>query len=234
MVPIVVSVILLPLFIGLGLWQLDRAAQRQVIKDKIMQRSDIPAQDLPVEVNDASQLEYFHYKFTGVFESEYQILFDNKIHQGQAGYHVVTPVKMSSTETRVLVNRGWIPWGESREKLPVIDTPEDVVEITGRAIVPAAYYFTLESEDSQSADWQILWQNLDMERIQSRLPFSIYPFVIQLDAGVDAGFVRKWPDYDDNWIQRHRAYAFQWFSLAALLIVIWVVFAVRARGSRKA
>ncbi|MDH3693832.1 MAG: SURF1 family protein [Gammaproteobacteria bacterium] len=233
-VPIVVSAILLPLFIGLGLWQLDRATQRQAIKVKIMQRSEIPAQELPAEVDDASQFEYYHFKFTGEFESEYQIFLDNQIHQGQAGYHVIAPVKVASTETRVLVNRGWIPGGESREQLPAVETPAGNLEIVGRAVAPPADYFTLESEDSQSADWQTLWQNLDMEKIQSRLPFPIYPIVIQQDADAGAKFVRAWPDYDDNWIQRHRAYAFQWFSLAALLVVIWVVFAVRARRGQKA
>ncbi len=211
----------------MGLWQLDRAEQRQAIKDRVMQRSETTAQELPAEANDASRFEHYHYKFTGVFEPEYQILLDNQIHQGQAGYHVVTPVKMPSTEARVLVNRGWIPWGETREQLPTVETPEGAIEVAGRAVSPATDYFTLEGEDRQSVEWQPLWQNLDMKKIQSRLPFPIYPIVIQLDAGASAGFVRAWPNSNDFWIKRHRGYAFQWFSFAILLIVIWAIFIIR-------
>lgn len=222
------------MFIGLGLWQLDRAAQKQVIKDKVMQRSETPVRVLPFEMSNGSEHEHYQYKFTGVFEPKYQILLDNQIHQGQAGYLVITPIKMPSTETRVLVNRGWIPWGASRETLPTIPTPDSNFEITGRAVVPPTDYFTLENESNLSADWTTRWQNLDMEKIQSQLPFTVYPIVIQLDADADAGFVRDWPNYDDHWIQRHRGYAFHWFSFAVLLIVIWIVFIIRARRSKQA
>ncbi len=214
----------------MGFWQLGRAAQKLETKNKVIHRSQQPVKSLPEEINDLSSIEFSRFAFKGVYEPEYQILLDNQIHQGQAGYHVITPVKILSTDKHVLVNRGWIPWGESRESLPTVETPREAMQFRGRAVLPSQDYFTLEKADESVNEWQTRWQHLDLNKIQAHLPFSIYPLVIELDVESTAsGFVRNWLSYDDTWIQRHRAYAFQWFSLAILLAIIWIVFAIRVR-----
>lgn len=46
------------------------------------------------------------------------------------------------------------------------------------------------------------------------------------------GFARELPAYDDDWVARHRAYALQWFGLAAVLFIIVAVLTVRANLGR--
>ena len=51
----------------------------------------------------------------------------------------------------------------------------------------------------------------------------IQPFLIQQDTHApDDGLVREWPSPEFG-IDKHYGYAFQWFALAATLVVFYVV-----------
>ena len=67
-----------------------------------------------------------------------------------------------------------------------------------------------------------IWQNLTIERYRSAMPLSIQPFVIRQDSALDDGLVREW-DPPDFGIERHYGYAFQWFGLAATIVVFYAV-----------
>ena len=81
------------------------------------------------------------------------------------------------------------------------------------------------------ADWQALWQNLDMPRFAAAIDFPVQPFVLQLDAQSDAGgFVRDWPRPDDRRTV-NLGYALQWWSFAATTLVLWLVLNLRRTGN---
>jgi len=154
------------------------------------------------------------------------------VHRGQAGYHVLTPVKIGGGDTRILINRGWIPLGKSRTDLPVIQTPSGVVTITGLATVPLKGGFHLGPADRTDQPWYPVWQYLELERYQERVPFAIQPVVLLLDPDSQVGgFEREWQRLDTG-IAVHQGYAFQWFSLAIALLIIVLFFNFRDAASK--
>ena len=230
-VPLLATAVLLPCLIALGMWQLDRSRQKLEIRELVASRVDAPAIDLSqgssAALANAGDVAFRAVSATGVYDVAGQVLIDNRIHQGQAGYHVLTPLRFNTQSHAVLVNRGWVPWGNDRTILPDTPAPDGAVTVSGRAIVPGEYF---ELEAPENVELAAVWQNLDLDRFARRVGYPLMPIVVELDETSDAGgFVRRWRDHDDGWVERHRGYAFQWFSLAATLVIINLVLWVRRR-----
>lgn len=218
---------ILPVLIGLGLWQLDRARQKTEIRERYEARAQMQPIDINRDVFDSEKVEFRRAVVEGRYHEALTILLDNKILNGVPGYEVLTPLEardeINGTRRFMLVNRGWISWGDSRQELPDIDTPSGVVVLSGRLKVPAKEYFTLEKQTGDR-EFNPRWQNLDLSLYEHVTGLPVYPFVLQLDPENTGGggLVRQWQEYDDRWIQRHKAYAVQWFGLAVLLLGLYV------------
>jgi surfeit locus 1 family protein len=223
--------ILVPVFVSLGLWQWKKAEAKETRQVLLDTRSSEPTIQLPATPADAELLRYRRVTVRGSYEPQYQILIDNRVHQEQAGYHVLTPLRIEGSEMRVLVNRGWVSANGTRQ-LPVVTTPAEPVELLASATVPGTRFFTLAPEPA-STGWQTVWQNLDLTRYRQSVSFPIQPVVLQLDPqSAGGGFVRDWPRPDER-IERHIGYAWQWFGFAAATIGIWLFFLLRPWFSRK-
>lgn len=223
-------VLLLPVLVGLGFWQLDRADEKTAIRDRYRERGDMPPVDVTDKSLSAEAMDFRQATVRGRYRPEWTIFLDNKILDGTPGYEVLTPLAIDGSRRFILVNRGWVPWGETRSALPDIDTPEEVVELAGRLREPAQDYFTLEDEAAIS-EFRSRWQNLDLARYERVTGLSVSPLVLQLDPANErgGGFVRRWPEYQNEWIERHKAYAVQWFALALTLAVLYVVLNLKRR-----
>ena len=217
----------MPLFIGAGQWQWDKAAGKAQLQAQLDARRAAPAIQAPHARADAQSLPTLRYRTvvaTGRYEPEHQILIDNRTQHGQAGYHVVTPLRVAGSEVRLLVNRGWLPAPAEHSRVPEFATPSGNVEVSGTAILPPAHFFTLASNSTTAGTgWQRVWQNLDLGAYAQAAGFPIQPFVIELDAHSAAGgFVREWRAPDDR-RQVNLGYALQWWAFAATTVVLWLV-----------
>jgi len=225
--PTLATLALLPVMVGLGLWQLDRAAQKQHLQAEYDRRQQEPEVRLLSVLERAETLRFRRVVARGYFEPEYQVLIDNRVHRGQAGYHVLTPLRLGDGTVRVLVNRGWVPLGKDRAQLPKLKTPEAMVEVTGLAVVPQTRGFHLGGAKPPGSDWQPVWQYLDLDVFQDNVPFPLQPVVVLLDPDNDSGgFVRQWARLDAG-IATHQGYAFQWFTLAVTLAGIYILLNTR-------
>lgn len=234
-VPTVAVLLLLPILISLGFWQLGRAQEKLALQRAFLERGTLEPLALGTALLDPVHHDFRLAEGGGVFEPAFQILLDNRVHRGRAGYHVVTPFRVDGSNTRILVNRGWIAWGEDRQRLPDISTPTQRLRVFGRLRRPAERYFTLEDESALTG-MDLVWQNLNLERYRDAVGVPIQPLVLYLDAG-DAqvgGFVREWPKYQDAWVDRHKGYAFQWFALAAVVVVLYLLGNVSRRDKTQA
>lgn len=224
--------VLLPALIGLGFWQLDRAAEKTAIRDRVLARSQMDPVDLNRVRPEPQVMEFRRATARGRYRGDLTIYLDNKVLDGTPGYEVVTPLLIGAGADRViLVNRGWVSWGASRETLPAVETPGGKVELRGRLVRPPEEYFSFESGDGTA--FQALWQNLDLERYRAVTGLPVAPLVLELapDDSGGGGLVRQSPEYDDTWIARHRAYAVQWFALALTLVVLYVALNLKKRDA---
>jgi surfeit locus 1 family protein len=222
---------LLPVLIGLGFWQLDRAEQKTVIRDQYLDRGRMEPVDVNRQVLDAEAMDFRNATARGRYHTGFTIYLDNKVLDGTPGYEVLTPLALAGTERFVLVNRGWTAWGATRQTLPRVDTPEEVVEVSGRLRAPPEDYFTLGDEAGET-EFRRRWQNLDLERYRRITGLPVGALVLQLDPGGrgGGGLAQRWPEYSDIWIDRHKGYAVQWFALALTLVVLYVVLNLTKRS----
>ena len=115
--------LMLPLLLGLGVWQLDRAQEKAALEASWEARQSQPPSPLdPLWGQAPETLAYLPVLLSGVFLRDQYFLLDNRIYGGTFGYEVLGVIRLTNTGELVLVNRGWAPWGESRDVLePVCD-----------------------------------------------------------------------------------------------------------------
>ncbi len=231
-----ITLICIPLFIKLGLWQYHKAQQKQAIHAAYDQAKIDQALKFPLGIIDSKlvndDLKYKKVTVKGVYETKYQFLLDNQVEGDRVGYHVITPLKIDKTSEYVLVNRGWILGKDIHTELPVFATPTGMQTLTGQIWVPSKKIFTLESKDDASVvtgqttnqPWQAVWQNMNIDKYKHSVPFVVSELAIKLDQDSHAGgFVRNWQIPAER-ITTNLGYAYQWFgfAFAALLIFFYM------------
>ena len=96
------------LCVRLGLWQLDRRAERRAHNANVAARAIQPAQDLATLRGDTSELRYRRARITGVADYSQELILGNRSRSGAPGINFLTPVRIPGRDTAVLVNRGWV------------------------------------------------------------------------------------------------------------------------------
>ena len=234
-----ITIICIPTFIKLGFWQYDKAALKQKIQANFEQTNANQSPNLKDYFLNSEQLEFKKVEVDGEYDKQYQILIDNKVENSLAGYHVITPLKIKDSDTYVLVNRGWIQGSKSRADIPVFDTPTGSLKIKGMAWLPTKKIFTLEAKTPENkaaedksqaptnAEWQLVWQNLDMQKYVKSASIKILPIIVKLDNDSAAGgFVRNWEMSADR-IVTHMGYAYQWFGFAFAALAIYLYLGIK-------
>ena len=227
LIPTVATIVIAPILAGLGLWQSDRAQQKLNILQLYESRLESPPITVGASLESAPLIEYRQVKASGQWDPDHEFYLDNRVLNGRAGFDVITPLKFKGARTAVLVNRGWIPASADRSISPHTKRLEGETLISGTAVIPPEDAFMLKPEPPLSDGWQTVWQTLDLARFESGVDYRIQGFVIRLHENHADGFERAWAPPQNEWIYRHKAYAFQWYALCAALLVIYFLFAFR-------
>ena len=224
LLPTVAAVAGIVLFVCAGQWQHRRMAEKEALRAQFDAASATAPSPLPADVAvDWNAWRYRPVVADGAFDAPGQIFIDNKIENGRAGYHVVTPLRMTDGRT-VLVDRGWVAAGETRAQLPAATPPAGPVTVHARVNIPTAHYVEL----SGAAPAGAVWENLDPARVAKATGVALLPIVLEQTLPLHAGddLVRAWPAPDFG-IERHRIYMVQWYLFAALAAGLWLWFHVR-------
>ncbi|QQS54397.1 MAG: SURF1 family protein [Candidatus Competibacteraceae bacterium] len=218
--------LLLPVLLMLGYWQLDRAAQKAELQTTFAKRFAQPPVDLTgVDPADSSN-RYLHVVASGRYDGAHQMLLDNQVHDGQPGYHVLTPLRMAGDA--ILIDRGWVPLGESRQVLPDIGASTDDITIGGWLAQPPSPGLRLGDAAGADQHWPRVVPYVDYQRLSAILGYPLQPAVILLVPEAPGGYWRDWrPQFGGFGPERHRGYAVQWFALAVALIILYIFASVR-------
>jgi surfeit locus 1 family protein len=209
-------------FASLGQWQRHRAVEKAVLEKKFLNAGDVP-----LEQALRMDLRFAHVSAKGHYDQKRHILLDNQVYHGQVGVHVYTPFYLADGKA-ILINRGWLPLAANRKKLPPVPTPAGPLVVRGRLNTAPVPGRRLGPADKLERNhWPQLVTYLDIADISRAIGTPLDPHVVQLASSEPSGFSgRDWkPAYLTA--ARHRAYAFQWFSLAAACIVMWLFTGLR-------
>ncbi|WP_353413512.1 SURF1 family protein [Arenicella sp. 4NH20-0111] len=230
---LIAAVLMILCMLRLGVWQLDRAEEKQVLLTQVQKRSQsMPAELAGLEphlltTDGKTDLRFSPIKAIGEYISEQSILIDNQVVGHQGGYQLVTPFRVAGMKSLVLVSRGWLPSGATRQDLPEFETPEGRVTIQGRLNKPFAQP-PLWKEGYPVNEGQV-WQYLPIEQYASQIQASVLPLMIELapESTGSEGLKVQWQSINDEWVAKHKAYAFQWFSMAVAFFIACLILLFR-------
>jgi surfeit locus 1 family protein len=149
------------------------------------------------------------------------VFLDNKLRRGRPGYEVVQPFRIAG-DGAVLVNRGWVAAGPSRQQLPQIRTPAGEVRLAG----VRRDHFARAYEPSGAKPQGAVWINATPERFTSATGLALEAWVFEQHSNLDDGLVREWPAAEPG-AEKNEAYAFQWYALAALSAALLIVLGLK-------
>ena len=201
-------------FVNLGFWQIQRLEDRRLQNTVTASRASAP----PMAINqlvaaagsEIDSLEFRNATATGTFDPTEEVLVRSQVHQGVAGWHVLTPLILEDGRA-VIVNRGWLPLEMDSVPVPV-EPPSGQVSVDGwvsltRVRQPGG---AVEPEGRLT---QIA--RIDLARLQEQVSFELLPVYIVADraAGqLPVPVVR--PNINDE--GPHLLYAIEWFSFTVI------------------
>jgi surfeit locus 1 family protein len=207
---------LVALTLWLGNWQMNRAEEKRERQALLEARFNDNPVRLTAAGPDAQSLIYRRVRAAGRWIPERQFFVDNQIHDGRAGFNVITPLRLEPGPGVLLVNRGWIGRSPDYPRAPRVDVPAGPVEVAGLASRPPARFLEL-SPQTVAGD---VWQNLSIERFAAATGLPVLPVVALLDRPPPG--LAPVSEKPDAGIAKHLEYAFTWFALAATAAALWL------------
>ena len=220
-----------------GIWQLNRADSKIALAANLLARQQMPilsANDGPLSLEDASERRMIA---RGQYIPQAAIWLDNRprpippagSNNSQSGFYLLMPLQLEGRDDILWINRGWAPRNsQNRESLPPVKTPTKVVTIEGIVFAHPGKVFALgEGQAVIDTSKPRIEQNFDL-RAEGKLRAWVQsPFILrEIDTGNDDGLLREWAPLTTG-VDRHYAYAFQWFALAVCSFLFWLITGLR-------
>ena len=229
LVAIVGLLLLAALFARLGSWQLRRADETRNVGARFAAAAAEPAlEHAPDEVTDA--LRFRRLRVRGSYLPQHQFLLDNQIRDGVAGYQVLTPLVLADDHRRLLVNRGWVAGDLDRRVLPDVAVDGAQRDIGGRIEHlprPGMRLGSVPASATAATERLAVVVYPTSQELSVLLGEPLLDYELLLDDAAPDGFVRDWraPGLA---IERHLAYAGQWFLLGLGSFGAGIVIALRS------
>jgi surfeit locus 1 family protein len=217
--PTLAVLLLVPLLLSLGFWQLARAEQKRALLSAQELRQRAPVQALG-ELKVSADLSFRRVSLQGYFDPEHSVLLDNRTRAGRAGLELLQPFYDQASGLWLLINRGWLAWPD-RRIAPQFTTPRGVQKMQAWVYVPPGQSFQLQA-DQPGSMWPQLLTRVDVARLWQQLQRGGWPYELRLEPG-PAAYQVDWPVLAMSPV-KHQGYAVQWFAMAVALCALFVYF----------
>ncbi|MEZ5176160.1 MAG: SURF1 family protein [Acidimicrobiia bacterium] len=214
----------------LGLWQLDRLAERRDRNATIAARSVEEARPLAAlrsEFNDdPDRLAYRHAFATGTYDTDLEFFSVGRVYGDTAGTLVATPMRLADKSVLIVV-RGLVPNGTPGPPAAGYEPRATPTRIEGRLMAGEAP--SRIGEPAPEGGHLSALSRLDLDYVDQWVDGEVVPFMLLLDDQdpKPANTPLPLPDGDltDG---RHLGYAVQWFAFAAIAVMGLVALLFRA------
>ena len=203
---LVIGVLLVVQFAGLGAWQVSRGLEKRATQVAYKDESGFASWQDNMAVRPNQRLSV-----TGSYDDQHQFLLANIIVDGRFGYYVITPLVIDDNVPVLLVNRGWIQKTGAEIDASKLDLASEKLTVRGRV-------GSLPNADKQRSRST----HPSLEEMSVTLGRKLQPFVLLMDHQEPHGFVRHWVATEFG-PGKHFGYAVQWFAMGAVLsaLLIW-------------
>ncbi len=220
-------------FVSLGWWQVGRAREKQAMIDSFARGTQTSVR-LAAGVTVDELPRYQHVTAEGRYDTSRQVLLDNMPSKtGLPGYRVLTPfVREAGGDERVLlVDRGWVPLGGSREVLPDVAVDGGRRAVAGRLDrLPAPGVRVGAAGSVGETRWPRVLNFPRSADLAAALGRPVEARIMLLDPAAPDGFERAWRPSIGSGPERHLGYAIQWFALALVACVAFFALSLERVG----
>lgn len=223
-------------FVRLGVWQLHRAAEKEVLLSnvqKVLTEPRVPG-PLSLATDTRYVLPFAWAVGEGKFADAPAVLLDNQTRDGRSGVRVYRLFKPHDAPA-LLIDLGWLPLPGDRT-LPKIELPRSAMRVQG-LLSPPPSRGLLAALASKQGNGEILATSLDAPELPALLQVGRLPQrVLRLDpAMTDLGYARDL-DVLPNTLPpaQHLSYAVQWFGLALAVLATAAILDWRRRRAGRA
>ena len=224
-IPFLAAVMVALIALSLGNWQSRRAEEKQRLASEQTLQAALPPLDMQL-LNEGKAPAYFRsVQMTGSFIAQWPIYLDNRPYQGKAGFYLIMPFKLKDSEKILLVMRGWLPRdAQNRVQLPIIPTPQGVLQLEGKVRESVGHVMQLGSEPALQSG--VIRQNLEVTELSKASGLKLENFIIEQISDTEDGLIRDWPQPSLG-IEKHRGYAFQWYGLAVTALLFFIATGIK-------
>jgi len=215
----------------LGLWQLDRLAQRRALNERVAARQAVPPVTDERALADTATSLYRRVLLAGRFDNARSVVIPGRALRGVPGVHLLTPF-LVAPEAAVMVNRGWLPSADGAtiawDSVPPAAGGAGSASITG-LVLPFVTDDRGRRAATSDGGFRRVWYRLDLDALRGQYPYRLLPVIVQLlpQPGVTQRPERLAAPALDN--GPHLSYAVQWFGFATIGVLGWLALAWRAR-----
>lgn len=212
---------MLALLLWLGHWQWQRAGEKTAVLEHWAAQA--AAAPVPLPPTPGADAQFLRTVATGAYLPDQQVLLDNQIRDGKAGYRVLTPLVLPDGRA-LMVDRGWVPLpGNVRDRLPDIAVSGAGRQVQGRLdhFRQAAFGGNPPPPTSVRDNLPRVMNYPDASAVSVAIGRPVYPFVLLLEGTEPDGFVRAEGPALSFGPERHVGYAIQWWALALTLVLLW-------------
>lgn len=222
LIPTLTFIVLLAALFSLGNWQMSRAQEKQALVDAKHSRQAASVLQLVENhhIIDPILDRFRPAQAQGRYVEGQQWLLDNRLYRGMPGYHVFSLFQLNSGR-QVLINRGWVSIGESRQFLPNLPLPEGEMTLSGHLDSPASVGLVLGNQPVDSIAERVLLQNLDVNELANAKHLDLLPLTLVIDDDQKGVLQYDWSAIETISPEKHLGYAVQWFALAVALLIIY-------------
>ncbi|WP_413457943.1 SURF1 family protein [Herbaspirillum huttiense] len=219
LIPFCATLVVAAAGIALGQWQTHRAEEKLALQQRMQARGgEAPLSGLP---GDASDAEFRHIRLRGHYLAQWTLFLENRPYNGVVGFHVLTLFQPEGSGPAVVVARGWAPRDAAdRTRVPQVAPPSGITEVEGLLRRDAGNVLQLGTADAPRP--QAILQNLDVPALAKASGVPLAPLVIEQGGTAADTLVRDWPAPSLG-IDRHRGYAVQWYALAGMALLFFIV-----------
>ncbi len=223
---LIVTVLVFSALVKLGLWQSARALEKEQRLAKIEKLSNQKpvslTRVLALSTDSESDINDYPVFIDGEFNEKELFLLDNQVNKGRLGYRVYQVAR--TKENAVLINLGWVKGSISRDELPNITALRGRQKFKGNVRL-IEKGILLQEQVFSKVTWPLRVQQIELDKFSVIINRPLLPFIVYVDKNEVVGFEKNWQPIVMP-PEKHRAYAFQWFSLALawLLLMLWAKF----------
>ena len=203
------------LFFSLGLWQIERGQA----KTTLLKEFDENSLKAPKSITKDSK-KWDRVYIQGKWNGSEQILIDNVINRGIAGYKVITPFQLDETGELILVDRGWIKRNRNIENLPDVSLIDIRERISG--ILESPELGLMLSDEVVSEKWPKISQTKNFEVISKEYNVPMFPLILLADptSRYSLEYIKINPT--NMTPVKHYGYSAQWFLMFLVLCGMYI------------